>query len=296
MTKKRASKFFWAAKALLVGILFYVTVAVVVTPLYLGRALKPGSAVGGERLPDVPPGETRSRPPADLSSIVEKNLFAGGVPAPSAGAATGPLQTGAPVEQELGLRCIGAVAGGAATSRAVIQNTKTGEAMPYRIGDTVSSATIESIEPDRVILRHQGQRKALPLQSGAAAPQKAPAGAGQTQAVTPAQESAPGVQPVPQDPSSGGMGYVEKVLRSATIEPYVHKGRTTGLRITGLENTPLTGLLGLKNGDVVQTINGQTLTSKQKAFQVLQKAKTQPKLQIQLLRDGKSEQLSFDLQ
>jgi len=37
------------------------------------------------------------------------------------------------------------------------------------------------------------------------------------------------------------------------------------------------------------------LTSKQKAFQVLMKAKTQSKVNLQLLRDGKSKELSFDL-
>jgi len=55
-------------------------------------------------------------------------------------------------------------------------------------------------------------------------------------------------------------------------------------------------MLGLQNGDIVQMVNGQSLTNKQKAFQVLQKARSQPRLQIQLLRDGKAKELSFDLQ
>ncbi len=54
-------------------------------------------------------------------------------------------------------------------------------------------------------------------------------------------------------------------------------------------------MIGLRNGDVVQSVNGQQLTSKQKAFQVLMKAKTQSKIDIQLLRDGQSRNLSFDL-
>jgi type II secretory pathway component PulC len=67
------------------------------------------------------------------------------------------------------------------------------------------------------------------------------------------------------------------------------------LRITGLDQIPLAEAFGLKNGDIVQAVNGQQLTSKQKAFQILQKAKTQSKVNIRILRDGKSKDLSFNL-
>jgi type II secretory pathway component PulC len=57
----------------------------------------------------------------------------------------------------------------------------------------------------------------------------------------------------------------------------------------------LANLFGLRNGDIVQTVNGQNLNSKQKAFQVLKKARTQSNISLQLLRDGKAKELSFDL-
>jgi general secretion pathway protein C len=88
---------------------------------------------------------------------------------------------------------------------------------------------------------------------------------------------------------------VEDLFRSATIEPYVKNGRTEGLRITGLEQSPLAAIVGLRNGDIVQTVNGQTLDSKQKAFQVLKKARTQSTINMQLLRNGKTKDLSLDL-
>jgi type II secretory pathway component PulC len=75
----------------------------------------------------------------------------------------------------------------------------------------------------------------------------------------------------------------------------VKNHRTEGLKISGLEKIPMAERFGLQNGDVVQSINGQQLTSKQKAFQVLMKARTQSKVDIQLLRDGQRKGLSFDL-
>ena len=67
------------------------------------------------------------------------------------------------------------------------------------------------------------------------------------------------------------------------------------MKITGLDQSPLAALVGLRDGDVVQTVNGQDLDSKQKAFQILKKARTQSKIDIHVLRNGKAKNLSFDL-
>lgn len=295
MNEKHASRLFWAVKALLAGILLYVAVAVIVTPLYLGRALKPLPAAGDDHSAEPGSTEPRSRPPSDLSAILESDLFAGaGSPALQTDPRSSNSSGVASAEEELGLKLIGAIAGDCATSRAVIQNKATGVALPYKIGDMVGAATVESIECDRVVVRLAGRRKVLPLQSGAVNPGKGRSG----ESKPPSTESAPKRTSVePQPPQNRPqIGYVEEVFHKAKIEPYVRNGRAEGLKITGLESTPLTDLFGLKNGDVVQTVNGQTLTSKQKAFQVLQKAKMQSKLQIQVLRDGKAKELSFDMQ
>ena len=127
------------------------------------------------------------------------------------------------------------------------------------------------------------RRSSVP--SGKSAPGRAP-----SPSPTGAAGSA-GVQSVPTDRP----GYLGELLRQATIEPYVKNNRIEGLKISDLDNIPMAQMLGFKNGDIVQSVNGQQLTSKQKAFQVLMKARTQPRLDIRLLREGKSKDLSFNL-
>lgn len=295
MNEKHASRLFWAVKALLVAILLYVAVAVIVTPLHLGRALKPHSASGNDRTADTSLARPPTRAPADVSTILEKDLFSGPGPAqPSSRIVeTNPAEA-LSTEQELGLRLIGAIAGDPSASRAVIQSIATGAARPYKVGDVIASATIESIDPDRVVLRLEGRRKVLRLHGGPVIASKSQPPATQAQSAPASQKPSPAAGQNLRDLPK--MAYVEDVLRKAKIEPYVQNGRTEGLKITGMENMPLVGMLGLQNGDVIQTVNGQNLTNKQKAFQVLQKAKTQSQLHIQLLRDGKTRELSFDLQ
>jgi len=276
MNEKQASTLCWAIKALLAGILVYVAVEAATKPLHLRRALKPHAAAGDEQGPQIQGTSSEPRPPANVSRILENNLFMGPdtAPAPRTSAA-------ASAEQELGLRLVGTIAGGPITSRAVILDTATNTTRPYKIGDVVASATVESIRSDVVVLRHKGREKVLSRHADTTATQtrtrRDPSGEGTAR------------------PASAKLGYVEDIFRKATIEPHIKNGQTQGLKITGLENTPLAGMFGLRNGDVVRTVNGQNLTSKQKAFQVLQKARTQPQIRIELLRKDQVKKLAFDL-
>ncbi len=294
MDEKRFIRVLWITKAGLVAVLLYVGFGVVVNRVHLGTVLDPGTANGELHVADTqaPPAETHS--PADYAAIVQRNLFSdanrtAGRPPETDRSPTVPAS---PSADELGLRLVGTIAGGPAASRAIIQNTRSNTSDFYRIGDTVASATVEAVQRGEVVLRYQGRPLVLKQCSGTTADK------GQkTETAAPKAESPSQPPPVATAPSSESSraGYMSEVFRKATIEPYVRNDRTEGLRITGLDKIPLAEAFGFKDGDIVQAVNGQQLTSKQKAFQVLQKAKTQSKVNIRILRDGKSKELSFDL-
>lgn len=90
------------------------------------------------------------------------------------------------------------------------------------------------------------------------------------------------------------IGYIETVLRKAIVEPYCINGQTKGLRITGLEKISLTRDLLLKSGDIIRAINGQMLNSKRQAYEIFKKARMQPTMTVDLLRDGETKILLFD--
>jgi len=88
---------------------------------------------------------------------------------------------------------------------------------------------------------------------------------------------------------------IEAFLENLKIAPYIINGQQEGLSITGLDDSNLVGNFGFENGDVIQTVNGQILTNKQKAFQVLMKARSQSSLNLQLLRNKQKMDISFDI-
>jgi len=291
MNDRQMAKLFWTVKAALVAVLLYVAVAAVIAPFQLETGLKPKAVAGDERPQEVTTTSPTPKTPRDYSAILDNDVFGspGQATESNVASAETPAAAALPSAEKLGLKLRGIVAGGPVTSRAIIEETTTKLAIPYKIGDRVGPATVESIEPEQVILLHGGRRAVLQIHVGT------------TRADQPRTEKLEAAAPKPvatgqQVPqTSVRLGYVEELFRQATIKPYAKDGQIKGLRISGIEETPLTKLFGLRNNDVVQTVNGQDLNSKQKAFQVLKKARTQPSIDLQLLRDGKPKELSFDL-
>ena len=301
MNEKRFVVLLWTAKAALLAILVYMAYEVAADRLRLGALFDPGTARGQQETADMQAAPPQARSPSDYAAIVERNLFTAGgdANAPRTAGNRAPALDSLASAEELGLRLVGAIAGGPTASRAIIQDIKSNAAGSYRIGDAVASATVEAIQRDAVFLRYQGRSLVLRLRSGGPddAGQKAQSGqqnAGETGPKTP-DGSQPSYAAGPAGSEPSRAGSVADLFHRVTVEPYVSNNRTEGLKITGLENFPMAQTLGLQNGDIVQSVNGQQLTSKQKAFQVLMKARTQSKINFQLLRDGKSKNLSFNL-
>jgi len=91
------------------------------------------------------------------------------------------------------------------------------------------------------------------------------------------------------------MKYVEAILKKAVIKPYQINGQIEGLQITGLEKILAARDLLLKSGDIIRTVNGHSLSSKKRAYEVFKRARKLPMIEIELLRDGKSRTLLYCL-
>jgi general secretion pathway protein C len=89
--------------------------------------------------------------------------------------------------------------------------------------------------------------------------------------------------------------YVETILKKAVIEPYHINGQIEGLQINGLDKILVAKDLLLKSGDIIRTVNGHSLNSKKRAYEVFKKARKLPIMEIELLRDGKSRTLLYYL-
>jgi len=292
-------KVLFLGKLALAIVLAFVIVKTVTIPRQRGGIFVPSPAAGTETVRAVEETNPAELSIEDYSSIVARNIFGDVNWAPSGSKflssnnAGGTMQS---VGQELGLALVGTVCGSPEVSRAIIKDVRSDILNLYRVGQAIGDACVESIEKNAVVLLHNGQRKTLMFTATSGGDK----GAVQVLSTKAVEQPGEAIEPDLTDKEgstliSAGSGQMESTLEKAVIEPYVVKGQVEGLKITGLEEISAARDLGLKNGDIICAVNGQRLTSKQKAFQIFKKARSQTAIDIELLRNGKFEKLSFML-
>lgn len=196
------------------------------------------------------------------------------------------------VSEELGLALSGTISGNPEVARAIIKDVKTGVLDSYKTNQIVAGARIESIEENAVVLVSDGQRAILRLNiADSSSNSTTPQTTDETRKVAKAALSTTKAETNIQTKS----GHMEAILNNAVIKPYYTDGRAEGLQITGLENISAAKDIGLRNKDIIRSVNGHVLTDKQKAFQIFKKATSQSAIDIELLRDNKTKKLSFPL-
>ena len=157
------------------------------------------------------------------------------------------------------------------------------EAAPFRIGDTVNGATIQGILRDRVVLSNGGQIEHLAFPDSSLTPEQRAAAQQQQAAAPSAAPAAPAAAAAAAAPplSAQNAGSLLQRLDASPVEG--------GLRIG--ENGPP----GLRQGDVLQAVNGTPLSDPTAAAAALQAAQANGSAQITLVRDGQRVLLTVPL-
>ena len=285
------------SKLALVLVLIYVIAKTAVPFGNTGKVPAPASAqYKAQELPI----ETRSPDLSldDYAKIAERNLFGTSSQITGSGEwSLTPDSVRRSVSEELDLALIGTVSGSTSVARAVIKDLKTNLSGLYKTGQVVGNVRIDGIEANAVILFHNGKTKRLPITSWVSKNKVNNKSVASITTNNP-KRNVPRNDPTRAKTTAGiqsKIGRVEEVLTKTVIRPHVVDGQTEGLEITGLENLNFANKFGLKNGDVIRTVNGHRLTSKQKAYQVFKKARTQKTVTFELLRNNKYKNISFAL-
>ncbi len=239
-------------------------------------------------------------PPDNHKIIVERNIFGSSGLSP---ARENPRRerTEPPISIfKSQFRLLATVAGDDQVACAVIENLKSNVQDIYKVGDIIEGAKIESIDRNKIVLLCEEQSEVLNLciSCGALDPvekNEEPVIAQKQNATESVKVVSPFKRGIEKRAFVTQVPAIEVFLEKMEVAPYIVNGQQEGLCITGLDDLSMAGYFGFENGDVIQTINGQMLTDKQKAFQVLKKARSQSSLSVQLLRNRHKMDLSFEI-
>jgi general secretion pathway protein C len=186
-------------------------------------------------------------------------------------------------------------------ARAVIEDTATHRQELYRVGDRVAGARVASIDWDRVTLDGARGEEVLELSPPATAPASE---AGAPESPAPVQASAPDGRIrrtgenafiVDRRELEGAVDNMSGLMTQLRAVAEVHDGRPAGFRLFQIRDDSLFARLGLRDGDVVQRVNGAAVGEPAALLGFLQRLRNEPRVALDIVRGDAPRTLVYDL-
>jgi len=185
-------------------------------------------------------------------------------------------------------------------ARAVIEDTASHRQELYRVGDTIGGARITAIEWDRVTLAGPGGEQVLEIAPAPATTSaEPPADVHEADASPPSdphiRRTAENAFVVDRRELAGATDNMSGLMTQLRAVAEVEDGRPVGFRLFQIRNDSLFARLGLRDGDVVQRVNGTTIAEPAALLGFLQRLKTEPRVAVDILRADAPRTLVYDL-
>jgi general secretion pathway protein C len=228
----------------------------------------------GQRSRNAVAAVTASRPPLDLTALSNGHLFGAPPPPPPVNDANAP-----PTNMALVLSGIMATTD-PKNGLAIIGTTAT-NAKVYPVGERVpGNAQVHAIYPDRVLLERNGTIEALLLPSKF------------TGNGAPAFRAGPSALDRMQRVISNEPGLISDVLRP---QPVFAEGKLRGYRVYPGRNARAFAALGLRNGDLVLSVNGTALDDPTRGNDIFASLGSSDQAHVTVMRNGQQQDITLNM-
>jgi general secretion pathway protein C len=86
------------------------------------------------------------------------------------------------------------------------------------------------------------------------------------------------------------------LMKTARVIPHDEDGRVVGVKLYGIRRTSLLGRLGIRNGDMLRTINGFDMTSPDTALEAYSRLRSADKLTLAVKRQNKEMTIEYNVE
>jgi len=306
MMERILSKYFWVVHLALIG-LFALALASISTRM-VGKRLEVDSrrdTPASQRSTQIPKGQRKSR--AYYSTILDKNIFQAVVketapqkrPIEKATVTTDQFRN---LEKTtLSVRLRGTAVRDQGDSFAVIENRATRKEDLYRVGDMIlGEAKLIQILEDRVVLLREGKKETLELLAEPQPAKERPRAVASTQ--RPPSTIGRGVRRLGSNRWSISREEVElakanmsQLMTQVRIVPNFSEGKPDGFKLLSIKRGSIFDRLGLRNGDVIRSINGVPLDNPQKVFEVYGELESGQSIAVDILRGKREQTFNYEL-
>ena len=186
----------------------------------------------------------------------------------------------------LNVALLGTVVGGKQYAFAVIEEVNKKKQGLYKVGDSIQGATVKRILRGKVVLRVNDKDEILTMEEEAAS-------RAETEYVrSPAVEKEATIV-VSRSEVDESLKNVHQLLTQVRIRPHFRDGKPDGLAISNIRPGSFFAKLGLRNGDIVQGINGRNIKSPDDVMEVYQKLKSGSRVALQVMRNREEKIINY---
>jgi general secretion pathway protein C len=192
---------------------------------------------------------------------------------------------------KLQLKLWGTVTGNTQQSYAVIEDTQKREQNLYRVGDSVQNATIKAILRAKVVLSVNGQDEVLAmeeLQTGHG--RGVIASRGSSRAIANRRPVRAQRVSLRRNMIDSAMRDVGKLATEIRIQP-----NQDGLALSNIKPNSIFRRMGLRNGDVLKSVDGQQIRTVDDALRLYESLKSSDSVTVELQRRGRNRSINYNI-
>lgn len=217
--------------------------------------------------------------------IMDRNIFGATLKKVSAQVKEPEVEALEPTSLKIAL--LGTVTGNQQNSFAVIEETHKKTQGLYRVGDSVENATLKMILRGKVILR-VGDRDEILIMEEPSSSKTEKRG----RAATPPVKAERSIT-VRLSDLEKPLQDINQLMSNVRISPHFKDGVADGLVITHIRAGSVFRRLGLRNGDILQEINGNPIENPDHIFSLYNDLKSGSPVSIQIKRRGQQRTLNY---
>jgi general secretion pathway protein C len=204
------------------------------------------------------------------------------------------LPTRAPLNLASKLKLLGVVIGDHEGVSAIVEELSSKRQLFFRLHDQIPDAgEISEIRRDGIVVRQGDQQELLEL--AASQIEKPPSAPVTTAAAVAPTPGIPVRTVLDRRDVEQVMGDVPKLLSQARAVPYLVNGAMNGFRLDSIAPTSFYEKIGLKNGDVLQQVNGVDIRDPGTMLTLFQQLRNEKTVKLDVLRNNQRTAMTFDI-
>ncbi len=189
-------------------------------------------------------------------------------------------------------------------SYCIIEEEKKREQGVYKVGAEVpGDAVVKAVEWDRVILTRNGKDEILEIEdtTGPSKPTRftssrrssSSSGSSATKEVKGVEVVSDTEYIVDREEVDNALENMSQLFTQIRAVPHFEGGEATGFRLFAIRRGSIFDKIGLKNGDIIRSVNGQAMNDPTRALALLEELRDASDLAVSVTRNRKDKNLSY---